>query len=149
MCQSLSSYPQENFKLLYNPHFNDGLITSLILGIETLFSQGSDAILVLLADQIAIGKDKLLELIHHYQHGDDLAIAAALHGDARNPVILSRQLWPEIQKLTGDSGAKKLLCQYRGRVKLIEWGEGLHFLDVDEAEDYQKLCLAMGWNSVG
>ncbi len=138
---------QDRVRLVRNSEYARGLSSSLKAGLETL---GQDTpVLVLLADQPALTPERLADLIstYHYANheGRVLAVAAAVGGEQRTPVVLGPELLAEVRALTGDSGARKVLARHAARLRLLEWREGLWSTDVDSWHDYQRLALALDW----
>lgn len=142
---------QDRVRLVRNSEYARGLSSSLKAGLETL---GQDTpVLVLLADQPALTPERLADLIstYHYANhsanheGRVLAVAAAVGGEQRTPVVLGPELLAEVRALTGDSGARKVLARHAARLRLLEWREGLWSTDVDSWQDYQRLALALDW----
>jgi molybdenum cofactor cytidylyltransferase len=68
-----------------------------------------------------------------------LIVAPKFNGEARNPVLFRRELFPELLKLTGDRGGRALLEKHRKKTTLVEWPDELPFLDIDLPEDYERL----------
>jgi molybdenum cofactor cytidylyltransferase len=68
-----------------------------------------------------------------------LIVAPKYKGQARNPVLFRRELFPDLLTLTGDRGGRALLEKHRKKAALIEWKEEAPFLDIDGAENYERL----------
>ena len=68
------------------------------------------------------------------------AAALRLGGILHPPVVLRRELWPELMALEGDVGCRRLI---RGRPELVAAvevpGPGGHPVDIDTPEDYRRL----------
>jgi molybdenum cofactor cytidylyltransferase len=95
--------------IVHNPAYADGLSTSLKAGIAAVPST-CEAALIVLGDMPGIGPDIMDRLISDASRDADCVAAVPCFGDAwGNPVLLKRVLFPEIARLAGDQGARKLL----------------------------------------
>jgi CTP:molybdopterin cytidylyltransferase MocA len=95
-----------------NPQWQEGLASSLkaaLVAIETVMDLAG--VCIGLADQPLIGTDSYRRLIDAANQGAELAVAT-YNGQRRNPVYLSRKLWPQAMQLTGDSGARQLMATH-------------------------------------
>lgn len=131
-------------RVVGNPDYAEGLSTSLGRGVTELGK--TEPILVLLADQPALGTAKLGELISVYESTGGWAVSAAENGEPKPPVVLGPELLRQVEGLEGDQGAKPLFRRYPERVRLLEWGAGEWFTDVDTWETYTGLARSQGWD---
>ncbi len=117
-----------------NAHYVDGLASSLIAGVAALPPTSAGA-LVLLGDMPLVDASLCRRLIEAFAADRDIdAAAPVIHGRRGNPVLLSRALFADVGRLSGDEGARKLLMRPGMRVVDIEAaGEGAGF-DVDTPE---------------
>ncbi|ADD28143.1 NTP transferase domain-containing protein [Meiothermus ruber] len=128
-----------------NRHYRYGQSTSLKAGIRAL--PDAAGVLVMLADMPALEPTRLERLRQAIQARGpySVAVAASLQGQVLPPVYLSAQLFPDIQKLRGDQGARAILRAYEERVERVEWGAGPWFTDVDDWPTYRHLAHQQGW----
>ena len=67
-----------------------------------------------------------------------LALVPSYQGGWGNPVLLSRKLFPEIEKLSGDAGARKLLhLHHRDVIEMPVTSDDV-LLDLDTPEALAK-----------
>lgn len=113
---------------VHNDRWRDGMATSLQAGIEAADAAGHDAVVVGLADQPLVPASawKAVAAV-------DAPIAVARYGERRrNPVRLSREVWP-LLPTSGDEGARALM---RDRPDLVvEVACEGDPVDVDTLED--------------
>lgn len=128
-----------------NQAFEQGQSTSLIAGIRA--SQGSQGVLVFLADMPLLSREKLEQLRQAIESSDRLAVSTAENGQVRPPVYLSSELFSELQTLKGDQGARAILSQHPDCVERVEWGFGPWFTDIDDWETYRQVALEQGWEN--
>jgi molybdenum cofactor cytidylyltransferase len=122
----------------HNPSYPEGLSTSLKAGI-TAVPVSADGALVLLGDMPEIDAPLIDRMIAAFSPADGRSICVAMHEHKRgNPVLLAKDFFPEIAKLTGDIGAKSLLAANEDVVCEIEAG-GAALRDIDTPEALQAL----------
>ena len=123
---------------LLNYAADRGQSTSVIAGLWAA-NQQCDGVMFLVGDQPLISKELINTLIDKLYDSSASIVAPKFNGEARNPVLFRRQLFPELLKLTGDRGGRALLEKHRRKTALVEWPEELPFLDLDVPADYERL----------
>jgi molybdenum cofactor cytidylyltransferase len=117
----------------HNPNFRDGLSTSVKTGIAAL-PASADGAAILLGDMPEIRAQLIDRMIAAFSPADGRAICIAMHGSKRgNPVLWAKEYFPEIEALTGDSGAKDLLLRHQEQLCEIESDSGV-LRDIDTPE---------------
>jgi molybdenum cofactor cytidylyltransferase len=125
-----------NVAFVANPDFAKGLSTSLKAGIAAV-PAACDGALVLLGDMPQVDAGDLDRLIAAFAPG---AIVVPVHeGRQGNPVLWARGHFPELMRLQGDAGAKRLIAANRGAVREIDLGTARIFADVDTPKELQRL----------
>lgn len=105
-------------QVVRNNAFMDGLSTSLKAGFAALPPHVRAAI-VLLGDMPLIESSLIDTLLRGWQAmGEPMALVPTIDGRRGNPVVLSRDLAGEIERLSGDNGAGPIL---RGRSDVVEY----------------------------
>ena len=98
----------DDIDLIYNPDWQQGLGSSIAIGVSQIASLCDEA-LVLLADQVKVSGEDLKRL---RLRDDKNQIACASYSKTLGPpAIFPAQFFPELQKLSGDKGAKQLLSE--------------------------------------
>jgi len=95
-------------RVTINPHWADGLASSLKHGIA-LVPDDAAAALVVLVDQPGVSSADLSMLIDAWRNRPLTAAAAEYAGDVGAPCILPRAIFDAIMTLQGDRGAKAVL----------------------------------------
>ncbi|CAN1553329.1 COG2068 Uncharacterized MobA-related protein [Rhabdaerophilaceae bacterium] len=105
--QIASDFPA--LRVIQNPNFATGLVSSLRVGIASLASD-TEAAIILLGDMPLVSPLTLKMLTMRAQSSpDSAAFIPSFRGEWGNPVLLRRQLFAEIEQLSGDQGARALL----------------------------------------
>ncbi len=122
---------------VHNPDWASGMGSSLAAGLAAVPSDRAAAV-VALADQPLVGPESVRRLIAAYASGARVAVAC-YHGRPRNPVLLSRELWPAVLELaTGDVGARPFLRAFPALVTHVECGDVGSPDDIDSPEDLAR-----------
>lgn len=126
------------FSTVSNPEWGEGQSTSVATGLKALGSD-FDAAVVMLADQPLIGAKALEKLVRAFSDGARVAVAT-YGGKKRNPVLFSREVWPELlAELRGDEGARSFLRDRRDLVVEVPCDEAGDPSDVDTREELAAL----------
>jgi CTP:molybdopterin cytidylyltransferase MocA len=122
----------------YNPDWHTGMGSSLAVGLGAVPGDCAAAVLAL-ADQPLVGPEAVRRLLAAYAAGASVAVAC-YEGRPRNPVLISREHWPEVVALAvGDVGARPFLRAHRDLVTEVECGDTGRPDDVDSPEDLARV----------
>jgi len=130
---------------VHNPDWSAGLGSSLAVGLGAVPDECTAAVLAL-ADQPLVGPQAVRRLLAAHAAGAAVAVAC-YDGRPRNPVLISREHWPEVIALaSGDVGARPFLRAHRALVTEVECGDTGRPDDVDSPEDLARIeaLLARG-----
>jgi molybdenum cofactor cytidylyltransferase len=97
-------------RVVHNPEHRTGQASSLVAGIRSL-DEDARAAVVLLGDQPGVRADAVAAVIAAVDDGAEAARARYDEGPS-HPVAFARRLWPELEQLTGDEGARGLLATH-------------------------------------
>jgi molybdenum cofactor cytidylyltransferase len=121
-------------KRVRNPEFAGGLSTSLKRGLTTLPAD-LDGVIVCLGDMPLISGRHLDRLIAAFNPLEGRAIVVPTRrGKRGNPVLWSRQFFPEMAALAGDVGAKHLTGEHAELVAEVEMDDDAVLVDIDTPE---------------
>jgi molybdenum cofactor cytidylyltransferase len=129
---ALAAMAPPGFARCDNPNPDDGLASSLRLGLAALGDVGAAA--VLLGDMPDI-TPQLVEGLFDALRSHYAAIPVR-GGDWGNPVVLSAEAMQEAQSLTGDAGARTLLKRNAARLGLLETDDAAILRDFDTPDDF-------------
>jgi molybdenum cofactor cytidylyltransferase len=121
-------------KFVHNPHFADGLGTSLKAGIAALPAEVDGAI-VCLGDMPQVDSALIDRLIGAFDpdHGA-LVVVPTIDGKRGNPVVWSRRFFPDLMAVEGDVGARYLIGRYTEAVAEVPLTGTAALTDVDTPE---------------
>jgi len=118
----------------YNPHFADGLGTSLRTGIAALPAQ-VDGVIVCLGDMPQVDAVLIDRLLGTFDPDKGaLAVVPTIAGKRGNPVVWSRRFFPDLMAVEGDIGARHLIGRYAEAVTEVPLSGNAALTDVDTPE---------------
>jgi molybdenum cofactor cytidylyltransferase len=121
-------------KFVHNPHFADGLGTSLKAGIAALPAEADGAI-VCLGDMPQVDAALIDRLIGAFDPGHGaLVVLPTIDGKRGNPVVWSRRFFPDLMAVEGDVGARYLIGRYTEAVAEVPLTGTAALTDVDTPE---------------
>ncbi len=123
----------------HNPDFASGLASSLRRGIAAVPETSAGAI-IMLGDMPKVTGAVIDRLLSAFSGKPDApAVVPAIAGMRGNPVLLSRRLFKEIDALTGDAGARRLIEAAGDAVIEIAVDDPAIAFDVDTPEALARL----------
>ena len=137
VADELASLP---ITLIDNPRYEEGLSSSLKMGLAGLFVTQNkiDAVLVLLTDQPHVSPELLLHLIETFQDGDKgiTACRYGVDGPLGVPALFATKYVDELLGLTGDKGARWVIVKHRADCAEVPFEQGL--IDLDSPQDLAR-----------
>jgi molybdenum cofactor cytidylyltransferase len=128
----------------FNPRFAEGLSTSLRAGIDSVPAECGAAV-IMLGDMPDVSAEVIDRMVAALEARPEApAVVPSFHGAWGNPVVLARSVFPDVARLSGDAGARKLLEGLRERVVVVPVEDPAVTLDLDTPE-----ALALARRSAG
>jgi molybdenum cofactor cytidylyltransferase len=133
-----------NVTIVPNPNFEEGLSTSLRIGLGGL-PPDSDGALILLGDMPTVDDPVLSDLMAAFTGRDGICVPVH-RGQRGNPVLWGKSYFAEMMRLAGDVGAKQLLARHRDCVTEVAVDSNGVLTDVDTLRDLAGLRTRLGSN---
>ncbi|OOQ56412.1 nucleotidyltransferase family protein [Mucilaginibacter pedocola] len=130
--------------VLHNPDWQEGMASSIRLGVTEIMKHTVDSVIVMLCDQPFVDGNLLKTLKLQWQEVGKPIVACSYKGTVGVPVLFDSSLFPELLKLQGQEGAKKVLSAYADEIAEVEFEEGS--TDIDTAENYHDLISRLNVN---
>ncbi|MFH9136857.1 NTP transferase domain-containing protein [Streptomyces sp. NPDC017524] len=122
-----------------NPDWEEGMGSSLRLGLAALGATDADAALVLLVDQPGIGAEAVARVRLACRSRASLA-AASYGGERGHPALFGADRWADIAAgAVGDRGARAYLREHRDAITLVECSDVAEAYDIDTSQDLKHL----------
>ncbi len=126
------------FHAVENPYAEDGMGTSLAIGVRTLFA--CDACFIALGDMPFITPDIYLILaraFEQYAPRYDI-ILPGYQGQRGHPVLFGRAYFPALAALEGDEGARNILSQNEHKIHMCAVDDKGILKDIDTVQDIER-----------
>ena len=124
----------------FNPDYASGLASSLSAGLARAPADADGAV-VLLADMPGVESSLIDQLIDAF--APDRIVVPTFHGQRGNPIVWSRQFFPQLRDLSGDVGGR-FVIEANGPAVIEVLAGAAVATDVDTPEALQavggKLC---------
>ncbi|MEW6524439.1 MAG: nucleotidyltransferase family protein [Bacillota bacterium] len=133
------SWPDHpGLQVMHNPEYRSGMASSLRVGLEA--SRRARAVVVCLADQPLVTAQTIRRLVDTYLSASPVppAVVPVYRGARGNPVLLDSSLFPAVDDLSGDTGARDILRRHAHDILHVECGPEV-LVDVDTPGDYRGL----------
>lgn len=122
-----------------NKNRENGVSTSISVGLEKLLeiSPKIEAVILMVCDQPYISHKLLIKIIKTYESSQAKIVPSKYANILGIPVLFDKIYFSNLFGLNGDQGAKKIIHNFTDNVIAIDFIGGE--IDIDTAEDYQKL----------
>lgn len=120
-----------------NPHFAEGISSSIQAGLRAV-REDTDHVVILLADMPFLTAGLIDRFLRTYLESGRPLGAMVVGGRRSHPAAFGRELYGELERLSGDAGAREMFRKYAHRACLVEAGEGYDDRDIDTMEDYAR-----------
>jgi molybdenum cofactor cytidylyltransferase len=127
-------------RTVVNRDYAAGQSTSLHTGLAAIDPR-SDAALFLLGDQPLAGPDVIDAITARFLETGGPIVVPVYDSHPGNPVLISRELFPELARVSGDEGARSVVRSNPAGVVAVPIAIGPPPRDVDTEEDYQALLV--------
>ena len=129
--QALAGLP---VRLVHNPHYAEGLGTSLKAGIVAVPADADGAV-VCLGDMPQVDSALIDTLIAAFDpERGALVVVPSIEGRRGNPVLWSRRFFPDLMQIQGDIGARHLIANYAEAVVDVPVAGEAALTDIDTPE---------------
>jgi len=125
-----------------NRQWEAGLNGSIVAGMRALerIRSRALAVVLLVCDQPELDSMIVRRVCQSFDGDPRRIVACEYSGTLGVPALFARDWFDELQRLTGDRGAKPLLAAHADRVVRIPWPGGA--VDINTADDYAALGSA-------
>lgn len=126
--------------IIFNPAFATGMASSLRRGVAALPAE-AEAAVILLGDMPLVSSSIIDRLIETFMRYPEMSAIVPVFGESwGNPVLIGRSLFAEVEGLTGDRGARRLLEAHRDAVIELAVGDDAVLTDIDTPEALRQVA---------
>ncbi len=133
----IKKYP---VKVVVNTNWETGIGGSVATGMQKVVAEfpSAKAVLFSLIDQPLVSLEHIQKLLLNFNSGNQQIIASqAKNGWLGVPALYDACYFDELQKLSGEQGAKTIIKKYSLKVIPVDAGEALE--DMDTPESYCRM----------
>jgi molybdenum cofactor cytidylyltransferase len=125
-------------EIIFNSKWKQGIGGSIRCALAVIEARGDfDAILLTLADQPYVSRERLDALIDSYRAGECDIVASRYSGSVGVPAIFGSEHFEALAALRGDRGAKALLEAVGPELTTVACEPAA--ADIDTPQDYERL----------
>jgi len=129
-------------RLVVNPAYESGQLSSLLAGLEAIDRPDVSAMLMTLVDVPAASASTIRRVVDRYLE-TNAPIVRPVRGDQHgHPVLIDRRLFDELRRADPAVGAKPVIRAHVSPAGDVSVEDDGAFLDVDTPADYQRLPRA-------
>lgn len=121
-------------RVVVNPHPEEGLSSSLRLGLASLDSN-SEAVVIGLGDKPLLLTSTIRATVSAYRKSGPRIIIPTYEGTRGNPILLPKAFYSEILRLKGDVGAKRVIEHHPEYVLEVPVRDAGVLVDANTPED--------------
>lgn len=120
-----------------NPDPDRGMSSSIGRAVGAADPEAA-GLLVALGDLPFIGAEVVNSLVREFRAKSPAVTLATTGGRAGHPVVFRRDLFPELETLSGDRGARAVVDRHRHEILAVETGTEAILRDIDTREDLEE-----------
>ncbi|MGC9356476.1 MAG: HAD-IIA family hydrolase [Anaerolineae bacterium] len=135
--EAAAALEDRSVQILHNYRWEEGMSTSLRVGLSAIAS--SEAAIFLQVDQPFITSHFLQALVERWRETGADIVVPTWKGRRGSPVLIGRDLFPELATISGDVGGRFLFETYADRLVTLAVEDPLLLADIDRPEDYERL----------
>ncbi len=126
-------------EICFNENWQSGMSSSLKTGLKKILeiAPNLSAVIISLCDQPFINSSVFNNLITTFEKTNAPIVASEYAATVGVPALFSRSMFDELLNLSADEGARKIIKKHLASVEKISVPQAE--IDIDTAEDYQKL----------
>lgn len=128
----------EKCRTIYNPHWPNGMSTSITTALASIDADSAGAVF-LLADQPLLSSTLLQEMTDKFIDKKPDVLYPEYKGMRGNPVIISSKIFPRLMEITGDTGGRFLFQRDDIALYRFTTDEQSCILDIDTADDLEQV----------
>ena len=126
-------------RIAVNENWQTGMSSSIIKGLKKSLETNPDlaGVILLLCDQPFVTEENISKLVETQKETGKPIVASSYENTIGVPTLFMREVFDELLKLKGDTGAKPLIKRRAENLAKVNAPEAA--FDVDTAEDFEAL----------
>ncbi len=122
-------------RIVVNPEPERGMSSSMRAGLAHV-DLASEGVMILLGDQPRITGALIDELVAAFRQEPGRIVYPTVAGRRTTPAVIPRLLYPELETVTGDKGAREVIQRHADLACALEVGDRYDDCDIDTPDDH-------------
>ncbi len=123
--------------LIYNANWTDGMASTISFAMKNINQEILDGVIIILSDQVFLTSDTLNRLAQKATNETNQIVNCKYQKGLGPPTYFHKSLFSELEKLSGDEGAKSIVKKYSTSLTSINFPKG--DIDLDTTIDIKIL----------
>ena len=136
--------PRSGVRIVDNPDYDEGQLTSLLAGLRAIDAAHTTAALMTLIDVPLVSAATVRTLIATQRERGALVVRPVSNGRHGHPVIFGRDLFGELQCADPAHGAQPVVRAHAADMIEVPIDDEGAFTDIDTREEYERFIGAWG-----
>jgi len=136
--------PIPGVRIVDNPDYEEGQLTSLLAGLRAIDVSRATAALVTLIDVPLVSAETVRTLIAVQRERGAPVVRPVSNGRHGHPVIFGRALFRELQVANPAHGAKPVVHAHAAEMIEVTIDDEGAFTDIDTREEYERIIRPLG-----
>ena len=133
-----SRFPNLKDKMLINPHYDQGQLSSIQCGLRHFRQNKIDGVMVFLIDHPFVNRTLIDKLIKRYNKCGCSIVIPSYRRRRGHPIIFAESLFDELLNAPADRGAVSVVRRHEREILHVEVDNPGVLIDIDTPEDYLK-----------
>jgi molybdenum cofactor cytidylyltransferase len=136
--------PRPGVRIVDNPDYEQGQLSSLLVGLRAIDRARARAVLVTLVDVPLVSAATVRALLAEQRERGAPVVRPVSQGRHGHPVIFGRELFEELQRADPAHGAKPVVRAHAAEMIEVPIDDEGAFTDIDTPEEYERSMRARG-----
>ena len=137
--------PRSGVRIVDNPDYDRGQLTSLLAGLDAIDAERTTAALVTLIDVPLVSAATVRTLIAAQRDCAAPVVRPVSNGRHGHPVIFGRELFDELRRADPAHGAKRVVRAHAAEMIEVPIDDEGAFTDIDTRDEYERFIGAWEW----
>jgi len=126
-------------EVVINRRWHEGMLTSVVAGLDSLPRGLVEAALVCLVDHPGVSSQLIRTLLEKFQENNKLIVLPTHHGRRGHPAVFSAKLFDELRAAPLDVGARHVVRRHPGDILEVPTEEEGIVLNINDPAAYEKI----------
>src|SRR5262245_61006688 len=134
----LTSLPQLRPAVVVNKDYDQGQLSTLNKGLQSLNEASMDGVMVFLVDHPFVTYQLIDSLLEQFSRQTAPMVIPSYHGRRGHPTIFGRQLFPELMAAPLAQGAAAVVWRHQPEILHVDVEDEGILIDIDTPEAYRE-----------